>query len=244
MAVDIPLTSTSDALFVLLSSIDLSVPGRSEGRTTDHVETWTTCRLLSTLAAAGLLTFPVSATRRDRPDLLIQDGAKTIGVEITEAISKQYAAYCALAEREFPDVFLEPAHFRWDSPERTVEEMRTLLCQKRLTSEGWVDDHPEREWALFMQSVVDNKLKKLARPDFAKFDQNWLAIYDNLPMPNIYLSNAIGFLRPLITDRWSRVPGFDTLLIEHGPVIARITARGSDHLLLKDLWGNGNGVAP
>jgi hypothetical protein len=236
MTVNIPPTPTSDALFALLSEIDLSVPGRTDGRTTDHVETWTICRLLSTLAAAGVLTFPVSATHRDRPDLLIKDGSKTIGVEITEAISQQYARYCALAEREFPEVFLEPAHFRWDSPERTVEEMRTLLRQTQLTSEGWVGDHPEKEWALFMQSVVDNKLKKLARPDFAKFDQNWLSIYDNLPMPHIYLSNAIGFLQPLLEDRWARIPGFDTLFIEHGPVIARITATGSDHLLLNDLW--------
>ena len=235
MAIDIPPTTTADALFTLLSGIDLSVPGRTEGRTTDHVETWTTCRLLSTLAAAGLLTFPVSATSRDRPDLWIRDGEKTIGVEITEAISRQYAAYCALAEREFPGVFREPAHFRWNSPERTVEEMRVLLRQTQLTSNGWVGDHPEREWALFMQSVVDSKLRKLVRPDFAKFAQNWLAIYDNLPMPNIYLSDAIGFLRPLIEECWSRVPRFDTLFIEHGPVIARITAGGSDHLILKDL---------
>ena len=159
-----------------------------------------------------------------------------IGVEITEAISQQYAAYCALAEREFPGVFLEPAHFRWDSPDRTVEEVRTLLRQTQLTSDGWAGDHPEREWALFMQSAVSTKLEKLAHPDFMKCEQNWLSIYDNLPMPNIFLADAIGFLRPLLEDCWSRTPGFDTLFIEHGPVIARITSRGSDHLILKDLW--------
>lgn len=236
MPVDIQPTPSSDALFASLRGIDLTVPGRTEGRKTHHTETWTICRLLSTLAAADLLTFPVSVTHRDRPDFLIQDGRKTIGVEITEAISQQYAAYCALAEREFPGVFLEPAHFRWDSPDRTVEEVRTLLRQTQLTSDGWAGDHPEREWALFMQSAVSTKLEKLAHPDFMKCEQNWLSIYDNLPMPNIFLADAIGFLRPLLEDCWSRTPGFDTLFIEHGPVIARITSRGSDHLILKDLW--------
>ncbi len=235
MAVHIPSTSTPDALFALLRGIDLSVPGRTKGRKTHHTETWTISHLLSTLAAADLLIFPVSVTPRDRPDFLIEAGGKTIGVEITEAISQQYAAYCALGEREFPGALLELAHFRWDSPDRAVEEMRALLRQTKLTSDGWVGDRPESEWALFIQSVVDNKLLKLAKPEFGKFENNWLSIYDNLPMPNIHLAKAIGFLRPLLEDRWARVPGFDTVFIEHGPVIAHITAQGSDHLLLKDL---------
>lgn len=237
MTVDIPTTPNADRLFALLREIDLSVPGRTEGRTTHHTETWSICRLVSTLAAAGLLTFPVAVTHRDRPDFLIDDDGKLIGVEITEAISQQYAAYCALAEREFPGALLELAHFRWDSPKRTVEEMRTLLRQTQLTSDGWAGDHPEREWALFMQSAIDNKIGKLAHPDFAKFERNWLSIYDNLPMPNIHLGNAIGFLQPLLQDRWARSPGFDAVFIEHGPVIAHITSTGSNHLLLKDLWG-------
>ncbi|MDZ4252555.1 MAG: hypothetical protein U1A72_08270 [Sulfuritalea sp.] len=115
--------------------------------------------------------------------------------------------------------------------------MRDLLRQSQLSSDGWVGDRPEREWALFIQSIVDTKLAKLARPDFAKFDQNWLAVYDNLPLPPIDLATAISFLRPLIQDRWNRIPSFDALYVEHGPVIVRITAADSDHLILKDLWG-------
>lgn len=237
MAVDIPTTPNTARLFALMREIDLSVPGRTEGRATHHTETWSICHLVSTLAAAGLLIFPVAVTHRDRPDFLINDDGISIGVEITEAISQQYAAYCALAEREFPGALLELAHFRWDSPNRTVEEMRTLLRQTQPTSDGWAGDQPEREWALFMRSAIDNKLGKLAHPDFSKFERNWLSIYDNLPMPNIHLGNAIGFLRPLLQDRWARSPGFDAVFIERGPVIAHITSTGSNHLLLKDLWG-------
>jgi hypothetical protein len=188
------------------------------------------------LAAAESFTFPVSVTHRDRPDFLIQDASTKIGVEVTEAIPEQYAAYCALAEREFPGVLRELAHFRWGSPERTVEQMRALLRQDQLSSAGWEGDDPEREWALFIRSAVDTKLTKLARADFMKFDQNWLSIYDNLPMPNINLAEAIGLLLPLLEDRWSGRSSFDTLFVEHGPVIARITTKGSDHLVLKDLW--------
>ncbi len=56
------------------------------------------------------------------------------------------------------------------------------------------------------------------------------------PEPNVHLGKAIAFLRPLVQDRWSRTPSFDTLFVEHGPVIANFTASGSEHLVLNDLW--------
>ena len=236
MALKISSILTSDELFSELRKVDLSVPPRTNGRTTHHTETWAICRLISTLANRDRLSFPVSVTHRDRPDFLIEAGNTKVGVEVTEAVSKQYAAYCALAEREFPNIFLEPAHFRWGAPSLTVEEMRALLREGQQTSDGWAGDRPEQEWALFIQSVVDIKLTKLSRPKFAIFDQNWLLVYDNLPLPSIHLGNAIAFLRPLLQDRWSRVPGFDVLFVEHGPVIAQITGNNTDHLVLHDLW--------
>lgn len=236
MPLNIPMVDTEEELLTALRMSDIAVPGRTEGRKTDHTETWVVARLLSTLGKAGRVNFPLSVAHRDRPDSFVKFGTTTCGIEITEAISQQYAAYCALAEREFPDVFLEPAHFRWGAPSMTNEEMRTLLRQSQLSSDGWAGDRAEEEWALFILSSVDAKLLKLAHPDFSKFDRNWLAIYDNLPLPNIDLSKAIAFLRPLLRDRWRQVPPFDAIFVEHGPVIARITASDAEHLLLHDLW--------
>jgi hypothetical protein len=236
MPLDITSVLSSNDLLATLRKVDISVPQRIDGRSTDHTETWVIARLLSTLAKLDRLPFPLSVTHRDRPDIHLQSRNENIGIELTEAISEQYAAYCALAEREFPDVFLEPAHFRWGAPTLTVEQMRALLRQSQLTCDGWVGDRPEQEWALFIQSVVDTKLAKLAREDFAKFDQNWLAVYDNLPLPHIHLGRAIAFLRPLLQHRWTAKPGFGVLFVEHGPMIARITADGSEHLVLNDLW--------
>lgn len=236
MPINISSVATANELFAKLRKIDISVPGRIDGRTTDHTETWTIARLIATLANNHRLRFPVSVHHRDRPDSIVHSGHTKIGVEITEAISPQYAAYCALAEREFPGVLIEPAHFRWDAPPMVAEQMRTLLRQSQLTSNGWAGDRPEQEWALFMHSIVDTKLTKLARADFAKFDWNWLAVYDNLPLPTIDLAKGIEFLRPLLKDRWVQTPRFDALFVEHGPVIARITSTDSEHLILNDLW--------
>jgi hypothetical protein len=236
MPVNLPTINTKDELFAELRRIDISVPGRTDGRTTDHTETWVLARLLSTLGMEDRLNFPLSVIHRDRPDSALKSGATSCGIEVTEAISQQYAAYCALAEREFPDVFLEPAHFRWGAPSMTTEEMRALLRQSQLSSDGWAGDRAEEEWALFVEGSFETKLTKLAHPDFQKFEGNWLAIYDNLPLPNIDLSKAVAFLRIRLKDRWAQVPSFDTIYIEHGPVVVRVTAMEAEHLVLHDLW--------
>ena len=236
MPIDIAAVQDSAELLSWLSDQDISVPRRIDGRLTCHTESWVIYRLLSTLEKEGYLTFPLSVTRQDRPDILVEFERKKVGVEITETVTKQYAAYCALAEREFPSAVLEPAHFRYDAKEMSVNEMRELLRQGQLTSDGWSSDRPEHEWAKFMLSVVETKLEKLAHTAFEKFDQNWLAIYDNLPLPNIDLGKSIGFLQPLLQDHWLRSPCFDTLYVEHGTAIAKITMKGSEQLVLNDIW--------
>jgi hypothetical protein len=236
MSIHIPCVSGPEELFESLRHIDISVPARTEGRLSDHTETWTGARLLSTLARANSLQYPLCAVHRDRPDMLLQSNRLMIGLEITEAISEQYAAYCALAEREFPGATLELALFRWGSPTRTVDEMRELLRNDRLISPPWTGDSAEQEWALFIKSVIDNKLGKLAQPGFGKFDKNWLAIYDNLPLPNVHLGKAISFLVPLLETSLALTPTFDAIFIERGTVIARITAEDSEHLVIHDLW--------
>jgi hypothetical protein len=227
---------TLDDLERKLRGVDLEVPNRTEGRETKHTERYTMARLVATLARGDDLAFPLCVRHRDRPDFAIESGRLTIGVEVTEAISENFAAYCALAEHEFPDAILDIGLFRWGAPKLSREQMRAKLRDNKITSDGWSGDSPEREWALWVQRAVDRKLKKIASPGFQVFDRNWLAAYDNLPLPYLHLEQAVASLRPLLADRWSRVPSFDIVFVERGPVIVRITKMASQHLVLNDLW--------
>ena len=173
---------------------------------------------------------------RDRPDVFIEAGGVGIGIEITELIPEQFASLCALAEKEFPDTWLPVDHFPWDAPPLTKKQTRSLLTTKAVVPSGWLSNEPEREWAHFMRRVIDTKLSKLVHPDFARFDQNWLSIYDNMPLPNVHLADASAILRPLLEEHWGGCPSFDKVFIERGPVIAAITSSASEHLVVSDLW--------
>jgi len=219
-----------------LQRIDISVPGRTEGRTTKHVEILTICHLLSTLANDGRIVYPLSLHHEDKPDFLVHFGDAQIGVEITEAIPQNFAAYRATAA-SVDHAIIDPGLFRPGSPKkRTKEKMLELLSQDRLSSPPWVGDSMEREWADQMLSAVNKKLERLAKHEFRKFERNWLSVYDNLPQIGVRLEDAIGFLRPLLQDRWQCSPAFDTLFIEQGQVVIRITANDSEQLALNDLW--------
>lgn len=233
---DIATTYDSNSLRDVLRAIDISVPLRTEGRKTAHTERWAICRLLSTLDKHGRLDYPVSVTHQDKPDFLVMQNSFQVGAEATEAISEQYAAFSALAEREFPDILLDPGHFRWGCHRKTVEKMREILRQDRLAAPPWEGERPEEEWALYMESIVRTKLKKLKHPDFKKYSENWLVIYNNLPIPNVHLQRASNRLLPKIADMWSDTPVFERIYIEHGPVILEIQEHSTAHLVLEDLW--------
>jgi hypothetical protein len=163
-------------------------------------------------------------------------GNTQVGIEITEAVPEWFAALCAFAEKEFPGHWVPVEQFPWDAKALNKKEMRALLKNAR-TAGGWIDYAPEKKWASCMNAVVKNKLDKLANADFQKFKENWLSVYDNIPVrPRINLAEAIELLRPMLASLWTAVPAFDALFIEHRHEIVKITANGSEHFVINDLW--------
>lgn len=219
-----------------LKEIDIFVPLRTEGRSKFHTERWIIARLLATLSQYNQFNFPFSLVHRDKPDFLISSGDSLIGIEVTESIPEKYAQFCAIAEREFPDRFLDIGHFRWGSSDLTLEEMRRILAKGQITSPGWEGDSVEREWAQFIRYSIEKKLANLANDGFEKYRLNWLAVYDILPMPHIDLELAVSYLIPLIQDLWQSNPGFDAVFIEHGSVIVQLTSSSTVHMVINDLW--------
>ena len=221
-----------------LRSVDISVPPRRDGRETDHTEIWVVCRLLSTLAGAGKLSYPLRLQHRDKPDMVLTCARNETGIEITEAVPTSAAKYFALAAREFPDTVLEIPDLVFDDSCLTEKEMRQHLrrSKDRWQGSAWLGDEPERKWAELVHGVIDRKLDRLKQDKFKKHPRNWLAIYDNLPLPDINLQKAIDCLLPRICETWSNTPCFDAVFIEHGSSIVQITADSAEHMALDDLW--------
>ena len=222
-----------DELAASLKQIDTTVPRRIDGRNrpTRTTEVWTICHLLAVLAVSKRLTYPVSVRRSERPDFQMDDGNVTIGVEVTEATTEQYAAYCSDVAKAGTG-FLEPGHFRVGAPDLSSKQIDKLLHETELTSDGWSGDSPEREWAQGIQSSIEKKLRTISRPGYQKFEKNWLAIYSNLPLPSINVGKAVSYLQPRLNATWLHSPCFDVVFVETGSIIVRLTATSAEQLPL------------
>lgn len=222
-----------DELMKRLAATSLEVPKRTNGRTTEQTERWTICRLLSTLGALKRLVYPLSVLHVDKPDFTVSMSSARVGIEVTEAIHRDYARCVALAEHEKPDAVIDASLFRWGDPEKTLAQLRAIVAASQLTGPGWAGDSVESEWAIHIASIIASKRAKL--PSYRQHDLQWLAIYDNLPLPNVNLALAVQKLQRLLQP-WNDKATFDEIFVEHGPVIVALTGQSVCFLELNDLW--------
>jgi hypothetical protein len=232
---DIRAKSPSE-LLAILKARNISVPPRTEGRTKEHCERWSICRLLSTLAARNLIQYPVHLHHQDKPDFRMQTGRDIVGIEVTEAIPQDYAAATALSEKENPDAVIDMSLFKWGGQSKTVDELREIISQKKLTGPGWEGDTPEGEWGEAITQVLETKHLRLVSPDFQMASTNWLQIYDNLPLSNPDPILSLNSLFPNLRSYWSRSPRFDTIYVDSGEEIFRLTVSGWDRWSVNNLW--------
>lgn len=229
------IASSSD-LRALLAATDISVASRTQGRTTQETERWTICRLLATLNQNGRLHFPLTLIHRDRPDFELVENRRRVGIEITEAISQDYAAAVALAERTRPGATIDISLFRPDSPRKTTQELKEIVAASSLAGPGWAGSSAEADWATFMKSTISRKRATLAKAGFCIFPVNWLAVYDNLPLPNVNLTDAVAHLVRNIAPIWSESPCYHAIFIERGPAIVELTPFKTVLHVLEGLW--------
>ena len=161
-----------------LRANDVRVPGRTQGRTTAHTETWVACRFLATAAGTDLLQFPVRVEPGDRPDLVLSGPTGLIGIEFTEAISTDQARVDAIVERDGKSNFRLIPRYRVSDLRRSRSEIRALARgQSQILPR--MGDSVERDWVEAMLYIVERKAIVFFKPGFARHPANWLLIYDN-----------------------------------------------------------------
>ncbi|WP_041927023.1 hypothetical protein [Methylocystis sp. SC2] len=240
-----------DELFSSLGGIEVRVPGRADGRTKEHKERSTICRLLSSLAQADELIYPLSAeqTAPPDPDFILNLGSVPIGVEVTEATSDAYSEYLTFAakrERAFPEksfALIEPASFRpgaWKRArhqEDRIDAMEAEANKRRLTSEGWSGNEPEHEWANYVIEAAQRKTKRVSAY-FSRCQKVWLLVYVNAPLPNIHFEDALSVMIPEVENFWRQDQWFDVLHIVDGSTIISVKPDGCSKMPVHDLWNS------
>jgi hypothetical protein len=218
-----------------LKNQDITVPARTEGRTTKHCERRAMFRLLATWAKCDRLCYPLMLTHRDRPDFLLCYDGQNVGIEFTEAVSEEWAETDALMEHEGKNVVMFLDNFKRGTPRRTASERRTII-QKRPYGPGWGDDGMEHEWALSINDFVIKKTKTFNKQGFQKYNENWLLIWDDLPIMIRNIETAMKYLMPELENYWLKKNRYDSLLVDSGNQLIQMCSSGWHQQPILNLW--------
>ncbi|MFZ1990608.1 MAG: hypothetical protein WAW96_12650 [Alphaproteobacteria bacterium] len=233
--------NSSNELESVLRAIDITVPPRGQKpptgpkRTKEDFERSSICRWLSTLNRASQLSFPLRASKRERPDFQVCLGQKAWGVEITEAIPEAFAHTVAAAEEENPDALLDVTLFKYGE-EKSPAEIRQIISQDEFMGPPLEGDAAERELAEAIRSKVESKTGKLREPDFDKYPRNILLIYENMPVPPLHHDKLAAHCADKLKNYWSDEIVFDVIYVESGDTIFEIMSSGIRQLKVNDLW--------
>lgn len=181
--------NTSVELLDKLRVTDISVPLRTEGRTSEDCERWSICRFLAAYADADFIRYPLTVLKHERPDFLLSFPGTTVGVEITEAVPPDWARANAIRENLDDDDVIFLQHFDPDEPRRASKEIHKIARGLR-HGDGWTGDAPERHWAKVMLHFTKKKAESLTKPGYEPLGTYWLIIYDNWPLPAVETGKA------------------------------------------------------
>ena len=171
-------TSATD-LHRKLRANDIRVPPRGQGRTTNHTETWVTCRFLATIAGTDQLHFPLRVEPGDRPDLVLSLPTGRIGIELIEAVSTDQARVDAMVERDDSSGLRHIPRYRISDPPQSQAEIRALARGEARTLPR-MGDSVERDWVDAMLHIIQGKRAAFLKPGFAEYPTNWLLVYEQL----------------------------------------------------------------
>lgn len=175
--------SNASELDAALAAIDTDVPLRSERRTKQHTERYACVHLLATFPLSTW-TFPLRVVHGDRPDFVVQQASRWIGIEHVEAVSENEAHASFLREKRLgPDAyFIQPA--TPGERKRRAARLRAEI-EANEVGEPWEGGSAEQQWAEAMAYFIRDKVQTSQIPGFQRFPENWLLIYDNWPLPVI-----------------------------------------------------------
>lgn len=177
----------------LLPSLDVIVPPRGAGRTSEHTERYAVARLLASLPPT-LLQFPLELTKGERPDFRLLHGGNMVGIEHTEAVPANKAWADSLRTQGHGPEFHFLQRASVGDPKPKKDDLLKAM-ERNDPGAGWAGDSVERDWAAAIIHFVEQKCASATKPGFMRLRENWLLIYDNWPAPGLDHLTAVPMLR-------------------------------------------------
>lgn len=174
--------SDREGLLQFIADVDISVPGRTEGRRSYHRERYCMVHYLQTLADVSLLEFPLKILRSESPDFFLNFTNYSLGVEIRDVGTEHSQEATTLLER---------------SPARTFLEGEASLRRpgEAMQHRGYEGNEGDVTLSDLILDALDDKARTINSPHFQATDFYDILLYDN---SHIVLVSDFQTLRPIL----------------------------------------------
>lgn len=167
-------------LRAVLEEIDLIVPGRTDGRRSEHEERYCVVHYLRALERQGLIEFPIKVSNGESPDFQVRMGGRSFGLEHTNAGSEEHHEGANYLEKAPPGSELEGPGLHTPSGEG-VSGFRVREPGKDSQDRGAIGDEGKIWWTEEVLEAVQRKTEKLnAKDEAGRFKYGELPEYDLL----------------------------------------------------------------
>ncbi len=149
------------------------------------------------------LTFPFLLLRKDRPDIVLKNKDKEIGIEITHAISEARKKAKTIRDKINPNFIIEPI-LHQDNKDKSYIMNTIEKSNNQLFGPAYIDDEPEVEAAEYIIESIKKKNIKFLKYD--KFKENFLLIISDALLVDedvvvAHVQKRLGLLQDTFFDK-------------------------------------------
>ncbi len=162
--------SSNDQIKAEAEKINIGKIGRNSS---EDEELYFVLRFLQNNLNDICLTFPFSILLQDKPDIVLKDKYKDIGIEITLAINESYQKAKMIRDEENTSLILEPSLYKNNKDRKYIKDT-IRKSNRRLYGSAYIDDELEEETAELILTSINKKIAKFITYD--KFKENFLLI--------------------------------------------------------------------
>ena len=177
---------------------------------------------------------PNSIVASEKPDFIITSAGKKTGIEITRAVSQEYVRAQKLHVSECLSSWIDLTHLKDGETRRSKKEI--LASIMNLSSQWKRTEKSTLEWKDKIAKALKSKRKKYNQSDYQIFDENWLLIRDDPPLPALDLmeGRARRNLQALFLESSGVARDFDIVFVHSGQYLFR-WHKGELHLANTEL---------
>ncbi len=162
--------SSNDQIKAEAEKINIGKIGRNS---TEDEELYFVLRFLQNNINDICLSFPFSILLQDKPDIVLEDQYKVIGIEITFAINESYQKAKMIRDEANTSLILEPSLYKNNKDRKYIEDT-IKKSNERLYGSAYIDDELEEVTAELILTSINKKIAKFITYD--KFQENFLLI--------------------------------------------------------------------